>query len=133
MPRRKPPVGMTARELTEATGISAAQLHRWVAAGLLPRPRRGRGARYDVAFVERAKTIDALLRDGMYLEDVREHLDRLAKAPPPTPAVPDLPSDRLERLVLIPGLELTFRADAGPVLRRMAAEIWKQFGSTAGR
>lgn len=161
--RRKPPPpassrGLTTQELTARTGIRGPQLHRWVRAGLLEgHPSRGRGVRYDEAFVRRATTIDRLLREGMTLAEIRVRLERgeaeppapapAPAAPPPPPpspslpspgpapaqAPPELPSERLERIVLIPGLELTFRADAGPVLRRLAAEIWSQFGSTAGR
>lgn len=163
MPRRKVrpvPTGIPTRELTAKTGISASQLHRWVRAGLLPgHPSRGMGVRYDEAFVQRAITIAQLLREGLTLEEVQQHLEHAAttslapapalataaaatdpaaaSAPTSTRAQPgetapaDYPAERWERVVLLPGLELIVRTDAGPVLRRIAGEIWKQYGSTA--
>lgn len=61
-------------------------------------------------------------------------------APPPQPAqvpapphqpAPSYPAERWERVVLVPGLELHVRADAGELLRRLAEEIHTRYGVTS--
>jgi DNA-binding transcriptional MerR regulator len=41
------------------------------------------------------------------------------------------PSERWERVVLLPGLELLVRADGGPILQRLAREIHLHYGAAA--
>lgn len=126
--------GLTMDELTAKTGISRRTIYGWVRADLLPTPTSsGPGVRYDDAFVERTTTIRRLRREGLNFDQIRR---RLATPPPqPEPPAPPagplgLPSEHWERLMLLPGLELFYRADGGPVLRRLAVEIWKQFGTS---
>jgi DNA-binding transcriptional MerR regulator len=126
--------GLTMDQLAAKTGMSRRTIYGWVRAGLLPRPASsGRGVRYDDAFVERTTTIQRLRREGLGFDQIRRRLE----APPAQPeepalsAVPvGLPTEHWERLTLLPGLELLYRADGGPVLHRLAAEIWKQFGAS---
>ena len=129
-PKKLP--GLTIYGLTEKTAIHRRTIYRWVRVGLLPKPTsRGRGVRYDAAFIERATTIRRLRREGLTLEQIRRQLAPPA-APTSTATLPDparLPSERWERLTLLPGLELSYRTDGGPVLQRLAVEIWKQFGA----
>lgn len=125
--------GLSMRELTRRTGVGRASIYGWARAGLLPQPGRGRGARYDEAFVARVERIRDLRREHHYLDAVAAELAKPLPAPvvPVPPAVtPSVPSEKWERLTLLPGLEVSYRADGGPVLRRLAEEIWTQF---AGR
>ena len=133
MSRRKKLPGLTMQEMVAKTGTSKRKIYEWIRAGLLPPPTSsGRGVRYDDAFVERVMTIVRLRHEGLYCDQIRHHLE---SAPPePSEAAPsELPvapsSERWERLMLLPGLELSYRTDGGSVLRRLAAEIWKQFGA----
>ncbi|HEX2571718.1 MAG TPA: MerR family transcriptional regulator [Polyangia bacterium] len=135
-PKKLP--GLTIYGLTEKTAIHRRTIYRWVRVGLLPKPTsRGRGVRYDAAFIERALTIRRLRREGHTLDQIRRQLAPPSSPPAaasPTSTAPPtdptrLPSERWERLTLLPGLELSYRTDGGPVLQRLAAEIWKQFGA----
>jgi hypothetical protein len=59
---------------------------------------------------------------AMPLDAVRALVD----PPPPAPAAPptlDGVMERWERAALVPGLELMVRADAGPLVQRLAREI----------
>lgn len=132
--------GLTMHELNARTGTSKRKIYDWIRSGLLPAPTRGgKGARYDDAFVERVMTILRLRHERVSVDEIRRRLtDPPAKPVEAAPLIPvsaagGLPSEQWERLVLLPGLELSYRTDGGPGLRRLAAEIWKQFGaSTAG-
>jgi hypothetical protein len=42
------------------------------------------------------------------------------------------PAERWERVVLIPGLELFVNGAGGAILRRLAAEIYAQYGAGSG-
>jgi DNA-binding transcriptional MerR regulator len=42
------------------------------------------------------------------------------------------PAERWERLALLPGLELHVRADAGPLVRRLAEEIQSRYSTASG-
>jgi predicted DNA-binding transcriptional regulator AlpA len=137
MSRRKKLPGLTMHEMVAKTGTSRRKIYEWIHAGLLPKPTSsGRGVRYDDAFVERVMTIVRLRHEGLYRAEIRRHLESAPPEPEePTPSeLPVAPSsERWERLVLLPGLELSYRTDGGPVLRRLAAEIWKQFGALPAR
>lgn len=134
MTKRRDLPGLTMDEVRGKIGVSRRTIYGWVRAGLLPRPTSsGPGVRYDNAFADRATTIGRLRDEGLSFDQIRRHL----ATPPPPPASPaplatpaGLPSEHWERLTLLPGLELFYRTDGGPVLRRLAAEIWKQFGAT---
>lgn len=128
--------GLTMHELTARTGTSKRKIYGWIQAGLLPAPtRNGRGARYDDTFVERVMTIVRLRREHVSVDEIRRRLaDSPAKPVEAAPLLPvvaavGLPAEQWERLVLLPGLELSYRTDGGPGLRRLAAEIWKQFAA----
>ncbi len=138
MSRRKPLEGMTMEQLTQKTGVGRAAIYGWVRAGLLPHPgRHGRGARYDAAFVARVERIRELRKQNRLITAIRRGLAQEPPPPPPAAVAPvvapvssPVPAEKWERLTLLPGLEVSYRADGGPVLRRLAEEIWRQF---AGR
>ncbi|HEX2570139.1 MAG TPA: MerR family transcriptional regulator [Polyangia bacterium] len=141
--------GLKMEDVTARTGTSKRRIYGWIRAGLLPAPASsGRGVRYDEAYVERIMTIARLRYEGLSVAEVRRRLEnppaRQEEPAPPIPmpeaapagatpaAAPDgLPSERWERIVLLPGLEVSYRTDGGPVLHRLAAEIWRQFGAPA--
>lgn len=133
MSRRTKPTGLTMHELSAKTGALRHAIYGWMRAGLLPKPTSsGRGVRYDDAFVARAMTIAKLRREGLYIEGIRRYLadqSPTSDEPGPSASTTAPPSEHWEHLVLLPGLELSYRADGGPVLRRLAAEIWRQFGA----
>jgi DNA-binding transcriptional MerR regulator len=130
MSRRKKLPGLTMHELTTKTSTSRHAIYGWIRAGLLPKPpSSGRGVRYDDAFVARAMTIAQMRREGLYFGGIRHHLENQSPRSDETASPVAPSSERWEHLVLLPGLELSYRIDGGPVLRRLAAEIWRQFGA----
>ena len=123
-------------QLNAQTGVGRAAIYGWIREGLLPHPRHGRGARYNAAFVARVERIRDLRKQNRLHSAIRR---ALATEPPPPapasaapsqqPAVPDITPEKWERLTLLPGLEVSYRADGGPVLKRLAEEIWRQFAT----
>jgi DNA-binding transcriptional MerR regulator len=95
-----------------------------------PPPFRGPGTRYAQAHLDRLLAVQALRRQGLRLAAIKARLDAPPPAPPaPAPrATPLAGAEHWSRLVLLPGLELFVRADAGEVLERLAAEIRDRYG-----
>lgn len=133
MSRRRKLTGLTMHELSAKTGALRHAIYGWMRAGLLPKPpSSGRGVRYDDAFVARAMTIAKLRREGLYIEGIRRYLEDQSSKSDESGASASTtapPSENWEHIVLLPGLELTYRTDGGTVLRRLAHEIWRQFGT----
>lgn len=138
---------MDTEALCELLGIQPRTLRSWIKAGLVPRPRfRGRATAYADGAVLRAQAAAALRRENVPMALARRELDRssverlrelagvAAPAPEPAPveaqaiAAP-VPVEEpclgvaWRRLVLMDGLELHVRADAGPIAARIAADI----------
>lgn len=64
---------------------------------------------------------------------IRARLDAPPAPTPQVPARPPLPKyplERWDRIVLVPGVELHVNAAGGPMLRRMAEEIFAACGPT---
>ena len=149
--------GVTMAGLEERTGVGRRAVHGWMHAGLLPRPAlRGLGAIYDEPFIERVLQIRELRREGLKLREIPDELSRRAakakvakkladaaaqeaaaqattaaagpKATTPQGAPGMGAVQAWERVVLVPGLELSYRTDAGEVLRRLVEEIWTRYG-----
>lgn len=65
------------------------------------------------------------------LDDIRARLDAPQPPAPPAPVRPQPPKYLLEGwelIVLVPGVELHVNAAGGPMLRRMAEEIYAAYG-----
>lgn len=135
MPRTKRSKGLTMKQLVEQLHVGPRGVHGWIKAGVLPRPKRGRGARYDDEFVARARWIDRRRMDGWLLSSIKEELDETpretilaaAGGGGTTPAQTPVVTERWERIVLLPGLDLLFRADGPPLLRQMAEMIARTY------
>lgn len=138
------------RDLVKATGATARAIRFYVERGLLPRAEgRGTGLNYNEEHLVRLRAVRRLRAQRL---DVDQMLARLGKmsaddiarlgAPPPPPAAPGpapgpaaparpYPAERWERVALLPGLELHVRGDAGPLVRRIAAEIHERYSAAA--
>ena len=130
MPRAKRSKGLTMKQLVEELHVGPRGVHGWIKAGVLPRPKRGRGALYDEEFVARARWIDRRRMDGWLLSSIKEELDDTpretilaASGGGANPAQSPVVTERWERIVLLPGLDLLFRADGPPLLRQVAETI----------
>jgi hypothetical protein len=62
-------------------------------------------------------------------EGSRARAPPLAVTPPPPPPAPSYPATAWSRIALLPGLELSVRADAAEVVRRIAADIYAHYGA----
>jgi DNA-binding transcriptional MerR regulator len=140
---------MTVVEIEASLGIKRKVVHRWVARGLLSAPTpRGPRTTYDEAQLLRLRVIQVLRRRQMGLEAIKKWLlsatrDQLdALLPPAAPAAGASPaaavsdpaaarSEKWERAVLVPGLELHMRLDASPLARRLAHEIFERYSVLA--
>lgn len=136
-------------------GVTRAGVHYYVQRKVLPRPEgRGRGRIYGEEHLVRLRAARTLRAQGLLIDDMRFRLDRAspqelhalaaalpgtpttAPAPPaPTPqpsaaassSSPPCASQHWERIELIPGLEIHFRSDGGPLLGRLAGEIHARY------
>ncbi len=140
---------MNIHELAQKTGVTARTIRQYFAQHLLDKPPfRGARTEYDDGHLVRVRAIRRLLHEhGMSFNAVRTELRKRTDAelaamfaPPPTAAAPStagananqaggpwLDAERWERVALLPGLELSLRADASPAIRRLAAEIATQY------
>jgi DNA-binding transcriptional MerR regulator len=142
--RRTSITGHTARRLSTLTGVSARTLRSWIAQGVLPKPQgKGRGARYSDTHVQVARAVLGLRRQGVALSQMslrlaqldKQQLERLAQpvnnapAERPAPPEPSYPFARWEVVELMPGLALIVSPEKGPVLRRVADEIYRHYSA----
>lgn len=133
-PSSTPEESYTIDQIARATGLTARTIRHWTARGLFePPPFQAAGTRYGREHLARLRAIQQLREQNVRLDVIRARLD----APPaPTPQVParppppKYPLERWERIVLVPGVELHVNAAGGPMLRRMAEEIFASFGPT---
>lgn len=148
-PLTAPSRHFTVDELAKASGATRRSIHYWVRLGFLVRPElAGRRSLYEPGSLARIFAIRALRRvEKLPVAAVRRKLGRLtweelvAYLPLPKPpegevaasakaeTASDLPPGiAWRRVEVAPGLELMVRADAGPMLARMAREIVAQYG-----
>jgi DNA-binding transcriptional MerR regulator len=136
---------MNVHELCERSGVGPRTLRLYFAKGLLDKPVfRGARTTYDEGHLLRVLAIRRLIHEKGYgFDGVRAELKkksdeeiRAMLAPPARAAAasagaaaggPWLDAERWERDALLPGLELSLRADASPAVRRLASEISTQY------
>jgi len=137
MPKKPPPeaAGYTIDAIAKAAGLTVRSARYYFAEDIVQRPTpRGPATRYTDDQLLRLRAVKRLRFDGLRLpairqrlrtmssEEVRAYVDPPAPAPEAAPAE-DTSMERWERATLLPGLELLVRADAGPLVQRMAREI----------
>jgi DNA-binding transcriptional MerR regulator len=120
-------------------------LRDWVHRKVLPRPvGRGRAARYTAQHLLQARATQHLRSSGAGLREIRNRLTALneqelqALIPPPRPKTadgrpasppePTYPSMMWEVVQLMDGMVLMLNPDRGPVLRRIADDIYRHYG-----
>lgn len=122
--------------LAQAVGLRASTIHRYLQEGLLPSPpRRGPATVYTEEHLLRLRAIRKMRGANLGLARIKRKLTAMSldevramvEPPPLAPAAPapavDAAMERWERAALVPGLELMVRADAGPLVLRLAREI----------
>jgi len=123
--------------LAQEVGLRASTIHRYLQEGLLPSPpRRGPATVYTEEHLLRLRAIRKMRGANMGLARIKRKLTAMsldqvrAMVEPPRPPAPAAPAasvdpaaERWERATLVPGLELMVRADAGPLVLRLAREI----------
>ena len=133
-PPAPPEESYTIEQIARATGLTARTIRHWTARGVLePPPFRAAATRYGRDHLERLRAIQQLREQNVRLDAIRARLDApapLAVQSPARPPPPKYPLERWERIVLVPGVELHVNAAGGPMLRRMAEEIFAAYGPT---
>ena len=135
--------GLTRRELEQRFGLTRRVIHSWIEGGLIrPPTRQGPRSTYDEEQVLRVAAIRKMREQRMGLDAIkrwlssatREQLEALVNPPPagapPAPApgpAAVVGAERWDHIPLLPGLELHVRADAGPLVLRLAAEIAERY------
>ena len=133
-PTAQPEESYTIDQIGQATGLTSRTIRHWTARGLLePPPFHAAATRYGRDHLARLRAVQQLREQGLLLDQIRARLDA-APAPAPEPETsrrappPKYPAERWERIVLVPGVELHVNAAGGPMLRRMAEEIFAAYG-----
>ena len=134
-------------EVLRLTGLTVRAIRHYVQMRLVSGAKpRGRGTVYTHEQLVRLRVIALLRRrDRMSIPKIRGRLAGLSvaeleamlpkpppPAPPPTRAGPDpiaVDALRWDRVMLLPGLELSVRTDAGPIVHRLAKEIIAHYRS----
>jgi DNA-binding transcriptional MerR regulator len=141
----QPPRTYRRAEVLRLTGLTVRAIRHYVQMRLVTGAKpRGPGTVYTHEQLVRLQVI-ALLRkrDRLSLPKVRARIGSLSlaeleamlpkPAPPPAPAAVVQPlapsSSRWDRVELVAGLELSVRANAGPLVQRLAREIVANYGS----
>ena len=131
-PPSPPAESYTIDQIAEATGLTPRTIRHWTARGVLePPPFHAAATRYGRDHLARLRAIKELRAQGILLDEIRARLDAPKPVTPPAPArpaPPKYPAERWERIVLVPGVELHVNAAGGPMLRRMAEEIFAAYG-----
>jgi DNA-binding transcriptional MerR regulator len=142
-------VSFTVEELEPRSGVQARTLRSWIREKVLQKPMgRGRGARYDERHVVRAVVARQLRSTKLSLSAIRTRLASMSESelvalaqgeararsvsvdgvPAPPPA-PSYPSTAWEVVSLMDGLVLMVSTTKGPLVRRVADEIYRYYGS----
>ncbi len=144
--QRTSTTGYTGRMLSKLAGVSTRTLRSWIAQGVLPKPHgKSRGARYTDTHLRLARAIRALRQQGVSLSQMslrlaqldKQQLERLAQPATSTPVERPLPPEPSypfavwEVVQLMPGLALMVSPEKGPVLRRVADEIYRHYSAKA--
>jgi DNA-binding transcriptional MerR regulator len=137
----------TIQVLLQDLGITARTWRHWTRQKVVPRPiGKGRGARYDSRHLMRGRAVKALLSRGTSLRRIRGRIETLSEqelaalAPPPPrpttpqgvplpPPPPTYPSVTWEVVQLMDGLALMVNPNRGELLRRIADDIFRHYGS----
>jgi DNA-binding transcriptional MerR regulator len=137
----------TMHELVAQTGVSVRTLRHWIRQKVVPKPiGRGRGARYDDRHLIRARAVAHLRKSGVSIARIRAQIgsrtdeELAAMVPPearaltpeglpPPPPPPTYPSELWEVVPLMDGMALMVNPAKGEVLRRIADEIFRYFGT----
>ncbi|MFO0609804.1 MAG: helix-turn-helix domain-containing protein [Polyangiales bacterium] len=131
------PTTYSAAALAKAVGLRVPTIHHYLQQGLLPHPpRRGPATAYTEEHLLRLRAVRKMRMRGLTLARIKAKLTAMSldqvramvePPPPPAPVAPsasvDPAAERWERATLVPGLELMVRADAGPLVLRLAREI----------
>ncbi len=131
------PTTYTAAALARAVGLRVPTLYHYLQEGLLPSaPRRGPATVYGEEHMLRLRALRKMRMEGASLARIKRKLPAMSldqvramvePPPPPAPAEPTTAEDttmqRWAHTTLVPGLELMVRADAGPLVQRLAREI----------
>ncbi len=136
-PTTDSPRSYTLAALAKAAGVTVRTARFYFAEGIVQRPiPRGPATRYTDDQLLRVRAVKKLRFDGVRLPEIKRRLPSLsleevrALVDPPAPRPPsaappaaDVSMERWDRATLLPGLELLVRADAGPLVQRIAREI----------
>lgn len=146
-----PGTSFTIETLEQQSGVSARTLRHWIRQKLLPKPMgKGRAARYDDRHLVRAVVARQLRSTKLSLPAIRTRLASMSEsellaltqrqaraaaasadgvpAPPPAPSYPSTPWEVVE---LSDGLVLMVSTTKGPLVRRIADDIYRYYGSPA--
>jgi DNA-binding transcriptional MerR regulator len=142
-------VRYTSRELAQRAGVDVRAVRRWLAAGLVQTtPFRGPQTVYGPRHLDEVLAIVRFRADNTNYAGIERRLRSLSDealaaflrpgesgaepsaeptAAQKTPPAPFEGASHWERVVLLPGLELAIRSDAGPLVYRLAREIVGQY------
>lgn len=141
----------TGQELQVRCGVSARTLRHWIRQKVVPKPiGRGRGARYDEGHLIRARIVQHLRNQRVSLHAIRSRIeslseDQLLALLPPEPRAttpeglpmppppPTYPFQTWEMVHLMDGLFLMVNPTKGEVVRRIADEVHRYYGSSPAR
>lgn len=143
------------QDLMKATGLTRRVIRFYVQRGLLPPAEgRGTGTNYGEEHLVRLRAVRRLRAERLNVAQIRARLAKLSSAelaqlgapgageggspgargvsstgaPHTGSATSHFPgAERWERIALLPGLELHFRSDAGPLVLRTADEIRSRY------
>jgi DNA-binding transcriptional MerR regulator len=137
----------TMQELVAQSGVSVRLLRHWIRQKLVPRPiGRGRGARYDERHLIRARAVQHLRKSRVSIARIRVQLGSrtdeevaallppqpratTSEGLPPPPPAPTYPSSMWEMVPLMDGMVLMVNPARGQLLRRIADEIFRYYGT----
>jgi len=137
----------TSREFEEVTGVRSYTLRHWIRRKLLTKPvGKGRAARYLNHHVLQARAIQALRSQRLSLNKIKTRIAVLSDeelfvlAPPVTntngpvgvpepPPAPNYPCKTWEVVPLTDGLLLMVIPSKGPIVQRIANEIYQHYGT----
>jgi len=139
------------QQILTLSGVPIRSLRYWIRLKLVPKPiGRGRGARYDDRHLNRVRVILALRSKRLSLDAIRAQLasrtdEEIAQMVPPAPRPtspdgaplppppPSYPHATWEMVELMEGLYLLVIPERGPVLRRVADDIYRNYAMPRAR